>query len=303
MQQRGHRLHSAMIVYFDAIRRAGSIRAAARQLNVASSAVNRQLLKLEEELGVQLFDRLQTGLKLTHAGSAFARHAIAVLQDAERLRSELEAMRGLRSGHVEIAAIESLVPDLLPRVIAQARTLYPKITVGVSVLGSSAIPELLTAGDADLGLAFDLARHRELDQIATFRLPLGAVMTPDHPLASREALSLSACMAYPLILPKADLSIRPVLERTVSELPQGVIETNSVDLARRITLQSHGISFQTRIGIEEDLAAGRLCFVPIASPRPLSSDLGVYVRHTRNLPVAAHALAGLFSEALQRLAV
>ncbi|PHP17682.1 LysR family transcriptional regulator, partial [Sphingobium sp. IP1] len=57
MSNRAHRFHAPMVVYFDAIRRAGSIREAARRLNVASSAVNRQLLKLEAELGTPLFER------------------------------------------------------------------------------------------------------------------------------------------------------------------------------------------------------------------------------------------------------
>src|SRR6202007_3458377 len=86
---RALRIHAPMVVYFDAIRRAGSVREAARRLNVASSAVNRQLLKLEAELGTPLFERLPGGLKLTHAGATFARHAIEVLQDAERVRADL----------------------------------------------------------------------------------------------------------------------------------------------------------------------------------------------------------------------
>jgi hypothetical protein len=59
------RIHSSAIHYFDAVRRAGSIREASRRLNVASSAVNRQILKLEAEIGAPLFDRLPGGLKLT----------------------------------------------------------------------------------------------------------------------------------------------------------------------------------------------------------------------------------------------
>ena len=64
------RIHSASIRYFDAARRAKSIREAARQLNVASSAVNRQIIKLEEEIGSPLFHRLPTGLVLTAVGEA-----------------------------------------------------------------------------------------------------------------------------------------------------------------------------------------------------------------------------------------
>ncbi|WP_339426625.1 LysR family transcriptional regulator, partial [Pseudomonas proteolytica] len=120
MTARPDRIHSPMIVYFDVIRRAGSIREAARRLNIASSAVNRQLLKLETELGTPLFERLPGGLRLTNAGATFARHSIGVLQDAERVRSELEALQGLRTGHVELVAVEGLSSDLLPDVLEQA---------------------------------------------------------------------------------------------------------------------------------------------------------------------------------------
>jgi molybdenum-dependent DNA-binding transcriptional regulator ModE len=98
MKARHLRIHAAALHYFDAIRRAGSIRAAARRLNVASSAVNRQILSLEAEIGAQLFDRLPAGLKLTAAGEILAHHVIIVLRDAERTESELDALHGLRAG-------------------------------------------------------------------------------------------------------------------------------------------------------------------------------------------------------------
>lgn len=128
--------------------------------------MNRQLLKLEAELGMQLFDRLTGGLKLTHAGAAFARHAIDVLQDADRVRSELEAIQGLRSGHVEIAAVEALTSDLLPDVLARLRELYPRITVGVNILGSSAISHAVISGDVDGGIAFSIDRNVDLQQLS-----------------------------------------------------------------------------------------------------------------------------------------
>jgi DNA-binding transcriptional LysR family regulator len=73
-----------------------------------------------------------------------------VLQDAERVRSELEALQGLRTGHIEIGAVEALVSELLPDLLAEFRLHYPRITVGVNVMGSSAIPGALT-GEVDLG--------------------------------------------------------------------------------------------------------------------------------------------------------
>ena len=68
------KFHSVAVTYFDMVRRCESIREAARRLNVASSAVNRQILKLEDDIGAPLFDRLNSGLRLTPAGELFARH-------------------------------------------------------------------------------------------------------------------------------------------------------------------------------------------------------------------------------------
>jgi len=289
-----------MIVYFEAIRRAGSIREAARRLNVASSAVNRQLLKLEAELGTPLFERLPGGLKLTHAGAAFASHSIHVLQDAERIRSELDRMRGLHTGHVELAAVEALNADLLPTVLERLRETYPRITASIATLGSTGIPKALADGAVDLGIAFSLEKSPELQQLSFSRFFLGAVMRPDHPLTKTKILSVSGCLGHTLILPRSDLSIRQTLIRAAGQLPVGSIEANSVELIKELTLRGLGISFQTRVGIERELERGDLVHVPLMRPMPVRSDLGVYVRAARSPPIAVLTLAQLLSDEIAK---
>ena len=73
-------LHSRKLQYIDEIARCGSIRKAAQRLNVASSAVNRQILALEEEFGAPLFERLPRGLRLTAAGEMCVEHIREVLK-------------------------------------------------------------------------------------------------------------------------------------------------------------------------------------------------------------------------------
>jgi DNA-binding transcriptional LysR family regulator len=119
-------IHARSIRYFDMIRRCGSIREAARHLHVASSAVNRQLLQLEDEIGSPLFERLSSGLRLTAAGEVFSRHVITVLQDEHRLSTELELLRGVRRGSVSVAAVEGLNADLMPAVLTQMHRRYPR---------------------------------------------------------------------------------------------------------------------------------------------------------------------------------
>lgn len=298
MTVRANRIHAPVIVYFDAIRRAGSVREAARQLNIASSAMNRQLLKLEAELGTPLFERLSSGLRLTHAGETFARHTITVLQDAERVRSELDAMRGLRTGHVEIAAVEGLSSNFLPTVISRMHTKYPRISIGTTVMGSHAIASALSMGSADLGLGFSMEKNDDLRMIASVHLKLGALMLPDHPLASEGRLSLATCAAYPLILPKSDLSIYHTLRRALPSLPAGAITTNSLEVSKQLTLRGLGISFQTALGVETEIRDGSLVHTPLVKPQPLKTKLGVYTRSSFNTSVAAHVFAQIIEKEL-----
>jgi DNA-binding transcriptional LysR family regulator len=297
------RIHSPAVYYFDVVCRCRSIREAARQLNVASSAVNRQVLKLEDELGVPLFDRLPGGLQLTSAGEVLARHVRLVLQDAERARSELDAMQGLRTGHVEIATVEGPTVDVLPNLLMVLRERYPRVTVGVTTLGSPAIPEAVTSGAADIGLAFALPRTAELSQLAVGHFRLGAIVAPGHPLADRRDVSFATCAEHTLILAKRELSIHhllaPILARHSRLRPP--IESSSVELSRQLALRGMGVAFQTRIGIETDRREGRLVHLPLSDNGAVYSDLGVYVRAGRYLPVAVDAFVRALGEEIARL--
>ena len=105
-------LHAAALAYLDEVARSGSIRQAARRLNIAASAVNRQILKLEVEFGTLLFERLPSGLRLTPAGELVVRHARATLHEYGRMRAELDALDGIRSGLVRIATLDEQTRDL-----------------------------------------------------------------------------------------------------------------------------------------------------------------------------------------------
>ncbi len=121
-------MHAAALRYLEKVARAGSIRQAAERLNVAASAINRQILKLEDEFGVQLFQRLPRGLRLTPAGDLAVRHARATLHDFERLRGQISELKGVKSGVVRIACLDSLLAHVLPEVITAFNRRHPAVT-------------------------------------------------------------------------------------------------------------------------------------------------------------------------------
>lgn len=188
------RIHTSALYCFDSVRKLGSVREASRQLHIASSAVSRQIQKLEDDLDVKLFERLPSGLKLTAAGESFARHAQFVLQDTERLYSEINAIKGVQKGHVEIATVEGPAVDLIPSVIQEFRHNYPNISLGVQVTSSTKIPQLIIQGDADIGIAFDISRNKDLQQLWVANYDIGAIVTPQHPLAEKRLLACKSVL-------------------------------------------------------------------------------------------------------------
>jgi len=282
------RIHAPAIMYFNSVRKAGSIRAAARSLNLASSALNRHILNLEGEVGGALFERHPSGLRLTFLGELFSRHVLTVIQDQERLRSDIQSLQGGLIGTIKVAGIEALNISFLPDVIHGHRKAAPRVNFIAHTAGSFEVQEMLIRGDADVGIAFALSHSVELRQVALARFRLGAIVSADHRLADKKRVSLASCVEDAMILPTPDLSIRQLLEPSIARLPhlpQATIQSNSVELMRACAARNAGIWFHTRLGLEQSLDSGKIVFIPLESQgSPIWSDLGLYVRADRALP-------------------
>ena len=295
-------VHAKAIRYFDSIRRLGSIRAAARHLHVDPSAVNRQLLNLEEDIGSPLFDRMPKGLHLTQAGEIFAQHVITVLQDEQRTQLELARLRGMERGEVRLASAEGLNTDFLPNVLETMMSRYPGIHIQTFAHGSTLVGERVLNGDADIGVAFSVPPRAELRCIQAGQFSLGAIMAPDHPLAKRADVDLSECVAYPLILASPGVALHTLLEPLLAALPSpspSILHTDSIELMRQLVARKRGVAFHTRVGLDALLQNGRLVYRKLRGNVPVAR-LGIYVRAERILPSAIEACAALVSEELQR---
>jgi DNA-binding transcriptional LysR family regulator len=285
------RIHAASLRYFDAVRRAGSIREAARRLNVASSAVNRQVLGLEAEIGHPLFERLSAGLKLTAAGEIVAHHVIGLLRDAERVEAELDALQGLRAGHVELVTLEGLCHRIVPASIASLGARSPRVTVGVGIMPTEDIPDAIVNGDAHLALAFEVRPRPELRRLGVANFALGAVVLPDSPLASRASIVASDCRDHTVILPKTNFANRRQLHPVLYQAGMTArtrYEAGSIELMKQLVLRGLGVALMTRVGVEAELDAGRLVHVPLRHGRGyVRSELGLFTRAASALPIAA----------------
>ena len=101
-------VHLVALRYFGETARTGSMRQAAEHLHVAASAVNRQILKLEDQLQCKLFDRTADGVSLTAAGEVLYNYTLRLERDLDRAISQIDDLRGLRRGHVSIACEDGI---------------------------------------------------------------------------------------------------------------------------------------------------------------------------------------------------
>jgi DNA-binding transcriptional LysR family regulator len=295
---------NANLRYFTSVARHGSIREAAEELHVAQSALSRQIQKLEQVLGVPLFQRHARGVELTSAGEIYLRHARSSLRQDERVRSELDALKGLRSGTINMQAIESLVPGVLPRVILGFTARHPGITFNVTVDRSDLILAAVREGRTDIGLVFYPTMESEVTSVFKMREPLVALMSPRHPLAKKAKVSLAESVDYPIALPLRNSGSRMLIDiacKAAGIYIRPVLETNSIQLRVQFLKVNNGITFHSRLSAAESLSTGKLVAVPIRDRIVNTATIDIITHASRQLPLAAEAFLRFLQGELQNL--
>jgi DNA-binding transcriptional LysR family regulator len=187
--------------YFDQVARQSSVRKAAEGLNIAASAVDRQILLVEKELGTPLFERLPHGLRLTSAGELLVAGIRRWRADFDRVMSQIEDLRGLKRGHVTVLSTQGAATEFLPAVIAAFSREYPRITYEVTATETRFVTERILSGDAEIGVTFNPPQLPTLSVKRSAQISVGALAPHDHPLAKKRNLRLSDCAGYPVIVP------------------------------------------------------------------------------------------------------
>ncbi|GAB2483456.1 MAG: LysR family transcriptional regulator [Comamonas sp.] len=297
-------MHARVLKYFDEVVRRGSIRKAAEHLHVAPTAVNRQILELEAELGAPLFDRINRRLRLTPTGEMVLAHVRATLRDYQALGERIEEFKGARRGRITIAATAGLAGALLPSLVHDFRQRYPGIAVSVNDLTIAEIVAAVERGDCDLGLGYDLAASPALRRLAVSEWPIGAVVVPGHPLAGQPSVLLSECVGHPLILPAPVLSIRTILDEAFARHAievTPVAESTSMAFIQSLVIQGGGMALLNPLDIMEERQRGALVYVPLRGHDLPRQTLVLAARTEATLSAAAELMATDIGATLARL--
>ena len=293
--------HLRPLQYLDAVAKAGSIRKAAETLAITSTALNRRILDMEEDLGAQIFERLPRGVRLSTAGEIYIQHVRAQINDMERVKSQIADLSGERRGHISIACSQALLPYFLPEQISTYRHAHPAVTFNTLLRDRAAAEQALTDLSADLALVFEPVRMMEFQILLTIRQPMHAVMRHDHPLAGRKILRLRECLEYPVALPTKKFGVRHLLEiaaRAASHTLNPVMKSDSFEFLRHYALVENLLTFQIEIGIPSEFRDSGLISRPL-NFRDVPPGLLYFGQLSgRNLSVAAARFSHQMTETL-----
>ena len=176
--------------YVCAIADTGSFSRAAERCQVAQPSLSQQVLKLEEDLGSKLFDRLGRSVRLTEAGRAFLPHARLILSQMETARSSVADKWTDIRGSVSVGVIPTIAPYLMPRYTKTFARKYPEAKLRILEETTPILIEGLRDLSIDLAILALPLRHKDLELFPLCTEPLFAVLPKDHPRAAAESLAL-----------------------------------------------------------------------------------------------------------------
>lgn len=206
-----------------AVRRLGSVSAAAEELHTSQPALSRRLARIERDLGGSLFDRGRHGARPTPAGRLVADGAEEVLAHLAELRQRARDATAGRRGRLRIGTTPTLGADILPRVLSQHRAEHPEVELEVVSNGdSAALAEDVLAGRLDLALAVvPRAADRRLAVPVDGWQFFVLVVPEDHPLTAMASVPIPLVLRERHVVMRKGTGLREVVDRMFTDLSDG----------------------------------------------------------------------------------
>ena len=186
--------------YVCAVAETGSFSRAAERCQIAQPSLSQQVLKLEEELGAKLFDRLGRGIRVTESGRAFLPRARAILDQVDVARASVASNNADVRGSVTLGAIPTIAPYLIPRYTAAFTKRFPEARLRIVEETTPVLVEGLRDLTIDFALLALPLRHKDLALQPIRTEAVLAAVPEKHPLASNDSLSLAQLRGESLVM-------------------------------------------------------------------------------------------------------
>ena len=250
--------------YFHMVAQLQHFTRAAERLSISQPALSRSIARLEEELGVPLFDRQGRSVVLNPCGLRFYEHATIILQEMKKAKQDLLNRQDPHYGEISLAFLKSLGIDFIPRMVRSYLDRYPHVHFHFSQNSTAAMIDQLKRGEIDFCLTSVISVMPEIEWQPLWTEEIFIVTHRDHPLASRENVKLADLVREKFIVLKQGCGSRAILDQAFASIdasPNIAFEGDEFVSVLGFVSANLGIAMLPRIsGVNRD----HLALLPIA---------------------------------------
>jgi DNA-binding transcriptional LysR family regulator len=267
-----------------AIADAGSFTAAGEKLRVPQSAISRQVLLLEQEIGEAVFHRIGRRIRITPAGEALLQLSHRVFQDLEDTMSAIGDTQESLRGTMRLVGGMTVCLYVFPALLAEVRRMHPHLDLKITVGSAERSIAMLRSGAGDLGLVTLPADATDLVSVPVLEEELLLITYPTHPLAKRKLVHPSDLNRQPFILFETGSITRRLVdefftrERIESDI---VMETENVEIIKAMVRNGLGISIIPWQAAAADVSSKQLFYSRIAGHSLVRQTGWLYPKMTR----------------------
>jgi DNA-binding transcriptional LysR family regulator len=252
-----------------------SFRKAADNLNINSSAVVRQIHKLENNLQLKLFNRSSKGLELTSHGHMLFKY---VTEHVERNELFLE---NIQHQETDLESIITISTVFLSGIVKEFQDKYKNVRFNIIAKKPDSIIEDLILNKCEIGITFTKDVPKSLNIIFEKNFPVGILCSPEHFLAQNEFINVNKCLEYPLVFHPGTLILWKKLQRELgfkAFMPKPKMIANSYALIKSYLVKNkNSLFFSTKLGALDELQKGSLVYKKVKNKTLLNNNIGILV--------------------------
>src|SRR2546425_1548109 len=283
------------LLYFATVIEQGSLAKAARQLSVSQPALSKSMDRLEGELGIKLLSRGAAGIEPTAAGQLIYSHARLIRDQMDLAKKRLQGEKR-QAQVVTLGALPSLASSVIPLAVSRWKERNPRVVL--RVVERVQVELLLDLLRSEFNFIVGQTEYYDislegLKQRVLFRDRLCVFARPKHPLSRIAELSWADLAQFPWVCPMVGGSQRTVLEKVLAsagvELPQQLIECESIDFTKSLVAASDHLAMLPAHSVMRDISEGNLRALPI-TVSALRRDIAVIFRERSPLDSVSRKL-------------
>ena len=263
-------------------------RAAARE-HIAQPALSQQIRRLEQEVGLALVERTTRRVTITEAGKTLVARARRILSEIDAANAEMQALAGVRAGHVSVGTMHTMGPVDVSLALAVFHQRHPAVELTVREQSSEELAEMLREDVLDLAF-LSVTERIESHGLVLHQLvseELVAVLPRHHPLARRRRLRMAELADEQFVSYREGARLRELLTYAAHEAgfePQIKLESNESERIRRLVARGMGVAILPQSDAER--SAGHLAVATLVEPS-LRRDITLACREGKRLSPAA----------------